>query len=77
MDAPFVTIDGATMVYDERNHIGGLTTFVIETFYENVRARNERKGCEGVPEIVFGACVRDPQNGSPTPTVVYAYAVKR
>ena len=57
-DAPFVTIDGATMFYDEGNHIGGLATFVHEAFYGAVRDRNERKGCEGVPEIVFGACAR-------------------
>ncbi len=57
-DAPFVTIDGATMLYDERNHIGGLTTFVFEAFYGSVRDRNEQKGREGVPELVFGACAR-------------------
>lgn len=57
-DAPFVTIDGATMVYDGRNHIGGLTTFVHEAFYDGVRERNEQKGHAGTPELVFGACAR-------------------
>ena len=57
-DAPFVTIDGATMAYDESNHIGGLTTFVHEAFYGSVRKRNREKDREGVPEIAFGACAR-------------------
>ncbi len=57
-DAPFVTIDGATMLFDSRNHIGGLTTFVHEAFYDGVRERNEQKGHAGTPELVFGACAR-------------------
>ncbi len=56
-DAPFIEIDGANLIYDDRG-FSVLTSHALEGFYGNVHDRQVEKGLTGLPEVVLGSCAR-------------------